>query len=119
MCLIDSSKVKKAEDFFIEHGNLSTLVGRLIPGIRQLISIPAGLAKMKLLPFTIFTLIGAAFWNIVLIVLGYLAHGQKDLIEKYNHEISLGLAVLGVLFIAYLISQAFKKKPENKETSEN
>lgn len=119
MCLIDSSKVKKAEDFFIEHGNLSTLVGRLIPGIRQLISIPAGLAKMKLLPFTIFTLIGAAFWNIVLIVLGYLAHGQKDLIEKYNHEISLGLAVLGVLFISYLISQAFKKKPENKETSEN
>lgn len=120
MCLLDSEKVKKAENFFIEHGVISTLVGRLIPGIRQLISIPAGLAKMKLLPFTLFTAIGAGIWNIVLIVLGYLAHGQKDLIEKYNHEISLGLAALGLLFILYLVSQAFrKKKPKEEESAES
>jgi membrane protein DedA with SNARE-associated domain len=116
MCLLDSSKVKKAEDFFIDHGAISTLVGRLIPGIRQLISIPAGLAQMKLLPFTLYTTIGAGVWNIVLILLGYFAHGQKDLIEKYSHEISLGLAGLGVLFILYLVSQAFRqKKTKNAE----
>jgi len=108
--LLDSSKVTNAERFFREHGAISTLVGRLIPAIRQLISIPAGLAKMKLLPFALYTAIGATFWNIILAILGYIAHGQQDLIQTYSHELSIGLVALGVLFIAYMTWSALKPK---------
>ncbi len=108
--LLDSSKVTNAERFFLEHGAISTLVGRLIPAIRQLISIPAGLSKMKLWAFTLYTAIGATFWNIILAVLGYIAHGQKDLIQAYSHELSIGLVILGVLFIAYMTWSALKPK---------
>lgn len=108
--LLDSQKVEKAEQFFRDHGAVSTLVGRFIPVIRQLISIPAGLAEMKLLPFAAFTAIGATIWNIILAVLGYVAHGQKDVIQAYSHELSLGLVVLGVLFVGYMVWQALKPK---------
>ncbi len=108
--LLDAQKVEKAEQFFRDHGSISTLVGRFIPVIRQLISIPAGLAEMKLLPFATFTAIGAIIWNIILAVLGYVAHGQKDIIQAYSHELSLGLIVLGVLFIGYMVWQAVKPK---------
>ncbi len=118
LCLLDSSKVAQAEEFFRKHGAISTLVGRLIPAIRQLISIPAGLSRMKLLPFAIFTAIGATVWNIVLIVLGYVAHGNQELIEKYSSELSLGLVVLGVLFVFYLVWQAIRPKKKTA-TSEN
>ena len=87
--LLDVEKVEKAENYFREHGAISTFVGRLITVIRQLISIPAGLAKMKLAPFTLYTFLGAAIWNCVLALLGYLAHGQKDIIEKYNSELAI------------------------------
>lgn len=108
--LLDSGKVTNAEKFFLEHGAVSTLVGRLIPAIRQLISIPAGLSKMKLWAFTLYTAIGALFWNIILAVLGYIAHGQKDLIQAYSHELSIGLVGLGVLFIGYMTWCALKPK---------
>lgn len=110
MCLLDSEKVEKAEKFFRDHGAISTLVGRLIPVIRQLISIPAGLANMKLATFTLFTAIGAFFWNAVLLLLGYIAHGQQDLIEKYNSELSMGIVGLFLLFVLYIVAQAFRKK---------
>lgn len=108
--LLDSGKVTNAERFFLEHGAISTLVGRLIPAIRQLISIPAGLSKMKLWAFTLYTAIGATFWNIILAILGYIAHGQKDLIQAYSHELSIGLIGLGVLFIGYMTWCALKPK---------
>lgn len=108
--LLDSAKVEKAEMFFRDHGSISTLVGRFIPVIRQLISIPAGIAGMKLIPFTIFTAIGAILWNVVLAVLGYVAHGQKDMIQAYSHELSIGLVGLGVLFIGYMTWNALKPK---------
>ncbi|MBR6379545.1 MAG: DedA family protein [Fibrobacter sp.] len=111
--LIDTQKVEKAENYFRDHGAISTFVGRLITVIRQLISIPAGLSNMKLLPFTLFTFLGATIWNCVLAVLGYLAHGQKDIIEKYNSELAIALLALGVLFIGYMVWNAVKprKKP--------
>jgi len=112
--LLDAQKVEKAEQFFRDHGAVSTLVGRFIPVIRQLISIPAGLAEMKLLPFAAFTAIGATIWNIILAVLGYVAHGQKDIIQAYSHELSLGLMVLGVLFIGYMVWQALKPKKKKE-----
>lgn len=114
--LLSGAKVKKAEDYFIKHGNSSTFIGRLLPGIRQLISIPAGLAKMKLLPFTFYTALGAFIWNAILALLGYIAHGEQDLINQYSHELSLILIGLGVLFVAYLFYTAFKKK--KKKNSE-
>lgn len=110
MCLLDSQKVEKAETFFREHGAISTLVGRFIPVIRQLISIPAGIAGMKLIPFTIFTALGALVWNIILAVLGYVAHGQQDIIQKYNSELSMGVVGLVGLFVIYILAQAFRKK---------
>lgn len=118
LLLLNSDKIKKAENYFRVHGNSSTFIGRLVPGIRQLISIPAGLAKMKITPFILFTALGAGIWNIILAFLGYLAHGQKDLIDRYSHELSYGLLALGVLFILYLVIQShFKKKKKKKETS--
>ena len=111
--LIDVDKVKKAEKYFRDHGAISTFVGRLITVIRQLISIPAGLSKMKLLPFTLYTLLGASIWNCVLVLLGYLAHGQKDLIEKYNSELAIALLAAGALFIGYMVWNAVK--PKKKE----
>ena len=114
MCLIDSSKVKKAEDFFIEHGNLSTLVGRLIPGIRQLISIPAGLAKMNLISFSLFTALGAGAWNCVLALLGYIAQGQQDLIEAYSHELSVVIMALFALLVIYFVIKTYVKKNREK-----
>jgi len=108
--LLDVSKVQKAEDYFREHGAVSTFVGRLITVIRQLISIPAGLSKMKILPFTLYTFLGATIWNCVLAVLGYLAHGQKDLIEKYNSELAIALLAAGALFIGYMVWNAVKPR---------
>lgn len=89
LCLLSSEKVQKAEAYFNEHGKMSTFVGRLIPGIRQLISIPAGLARMNFGQFTLYTFLGAFIWNSVLALLGYIAHGQADLINKYSHELSV------------------------------
>ncbi len=108
--LLDVDKVKKAEDYFREHGAISTFVGRLITVIRQLISIPAGLAKMKLFPFTLYTFLGATIWNCVLALLGYFAHGQKDIIEKYNSELAIALLGFGALFIGYMVWNAIKPK---------
>ena len=108
--LLDVEKVEKAENYFREHGAISTFVGRLITVIRQLISIPAGLAKMKLAPFTLYTFLGAAIWNCVLALLGYFAHGQKDIIEKYNSELAIALLGFGVLFIGYMVWNAMKPK---------
>ena len=106
--LIDTQKVEKAENYFRDHGAISTFVGRLITVIRQLISIPAGLSNMKLFPFTLYTFLGATIWNCVLAVLGYLAHGQKDIIEKYNSELAIALLAFGALFIGYMVWNAVK-----------
>jgi membrane protein DedA with SNARE-associated domain len=103
LCMLNSEKVKKAEDYFNEHGKVSTFVGRLIPGIRQLISIPAGLAKMHFGQFMLYTFLGASIWNIVLAVLGYVAHGQADLINKYSHELSVAILVLLAIVIVYFV----------------
>lgn len=114
--LLDVKKVQKAEDYFREHGIISTFIGRLITVIRQLISIPAGIAGMKILPFTIFTFLGATIWNCILAFLGYLAHGQKDIIEKYNSELGIALLAFGALFIGYMVWNALK--PTKKSTDE-
>ncbi len=109
LCLLSSEKVKKAEDYFNEHGKISTFIGRLVPGIRQLISIPAGLARMNLGSFLLYTTLGAGIWNIILALLGYIAHGQADIIDKYSHELSIAiLALLGVVVLWFVGKKLIK-----------
>ena len=105
LCLLSREKVEKAEAYFNEHGKVSTFIGRLIPGIRQLISIPAGLSKMHFGWFLFYTFLGAGIWNCVLALLGYIAHGQADLIDKYSHELSVAILVVLGLAILYFIAK--------------
>ena len=111
LCLLSSDKIKKAEDYFNDHGKVSTFIGRLVPGIRQLISIPAGLAKMNLGSFILYTTLGAGIWNCILAFIGYLAHGQADLINKYSHELSvIVLALVGLAAIWFIAKALIKRK---------
>jgi len=106
---LDTKKVQKAEDYFVKNGSISTFIGRLIPGIRHLISIPAGLAKMKIKPFIAYTALGAFIWHSILALLGYFAHGQQDLIQMYSKEISYIILGLAVVLGGYLIYRALRK----------
>jgi membrane protein DedA with SNARE-associated domain len=115
-CLIDEAKVQNAEKYFDDHGKLSTFIGRLIPAVRQLISIPAGLARMNLGVFMLFTALGAGLWNTVLAGLGYWL-GQTvpydqlyDSVEKYNHYFTLGGFGLLLVCILFILYKAIRKK---------
>ena len=114
MCLLSSEKIQKAEALFIKHGNMTTLICRLIPGIRQVISVPAGFARMHVGNFLLYTFIGAGLWNVILAVLGYVAHGNADIINRYSKELSYILLGLGLLFAAYLVYNGFFKKQKTK-----
>ena len=115
MCLLDEQKVIKAEQFFIRYGVAATLVGRLVPAVRQLISIPAGLARMNLAKFALYTAIGAGLWNCVLAAMGYFLEAvvpEEQLIAtvtKYSHEIGYVIMAIVALVLAYLIYKAVKK----------
>ena len=114
MCLIDEAKVKHAEVYFDNHGALSTFIGRLIPAVRQLISIPAGLAKMKLTTFLLYTTLGAGIWNIILAAIGYSLQSvvpEDQLLEtvsKYSHELGYVFIALGIFIVGYLIYKGRK-----------
>jgi membrane protein DedA with SNARE-associated domain len=108
--LLSSDKIKKAETYFNDHGKTSTFIGRFIPVIRHLISIPAGLAKMNYFNFVIYTTLGAGLWNCCLALLGYLAHGQQDAINKYSHELSFVFIGVGAILLIWLILKSVKKK---------
>ena len=115
--LIDTKAVEKAEAYFIKYGKMSTFIGRLVPAIRQLISIPAGLSRMNMRDFLIFTTLGATLWNIVLAILGYFLYEQKEILEKFYKEISYGCIVLGMAFIGYLIYKGLKKQAPDTSSS--
>ena len=114
MCLLTSDKIIKAETLFVKHGNMTTLICRLIPGVRQVISVPAGFARMHFGNFLLYTFIGASLWNIILAVLGYIAHGNADLINRYSKELSYFILGLGLLFFIYLVYNWFFKKDKIK-----
>ncbi|MBQ0046970.1 MAG: DedA family protein [Prevotellaceae bacterium] len=120
MCLIDAEKVEQAEKFFDKHGAISTLIGRMIPAIRQLISIPAGLAKMSILPFSLYTAIGAAVWNCILVAIGYYLGRimpKEELIQTvshYSHIIGYSAIALVVLILAFLIYKGAKNPNSRK-----
>ena len=118
LLMLNSQKIQKAEQYFIDNGKSSTLIGRLIPAIRQLISIPAGLAKMNFAIFILFTTIGASLWNIILALLGYIAHGQKDLIDQYNDELKIVLWGVCALFVLYLVLKGIKSSRNQKKNDQ-
>ena len=105
LCLLSSEKLQRAEEYFREKGNVSTFVGRFIPGIRQLISIPAGLSRMHFGAFLWWTFLGAFIWNCILAALGYIAAGQMDLIKEYSHELSVAILVLLGAVIVYFVAK--------------
>ena len=118
-CLINEDKVRHAEEYFDRHGAISTFIGRLIPAVRQLISIPAGLARMNIGKFIIFTGLGAMVWNCVLAALGYWLGTivpQEQLfakVEEYNDYltyIGLGIGVVCLLYILYNFFKPHKNK---------
>ena len=108
--LLNRSKVNHAEAYFLRNGRSSTFVGRLIPGVRHLISIPAGLAKMNVGQFVLYTAMGSAIWHIILATLSYSLYSKQDLLKKYMSELSFVLLAVGLLFIVYLIIKNKKKK---------
>lgn len=117
-CLLDQKKVEKAEAYFDKHGAISTFIGRLIPAVRQLISIPAGLAKMNIGQFCLYTCLGAGVWNIVLTALGYWLSRVVKLdqllvtVERYNSYLTyIGLGI-GVICLGVILWNAFKPRPE-------
>jgi len=105
---ISHEALEKMEHYFKKHGHISTFTGRLIPGIRQLISIPAGLAKMNLLEFTVFTTLGAGIWALILTLLGYFIGENQELIKEYLKEITT--LVLVLLVIVGAIYYRYQKK---------
>ena len=116
MCLIDQEKVEKAEAYFYKNGATSTLIGRMIPAIRQLISIPAGLAKMNIWKFMLYTCLGAGLWNALLVGIGVFFHTQvskEQLIETishYSHIIGIAAIIIVIAIIVFLIYQGTKKQ---------
>jgi membrane protein DedA with SNARE-associated domain len=118
VCLIDEEKVRHAEEYFRKHGAASTFFGRLVPAVRQLISIPAGLSGMKLGPFLLYTTFGAGLWNIVLALIGYAIYSMTELkttedvyklATEYSHQIGYVLLGLAAFVVAFLVYKAVKK----------
>lgn len=119
MCLIDRQKVEVAEEFFRKHGAASTIFGRLVPAVRQLISIPAGLAGMHVGKFLLYTTIGAGVWNTVLATIGWGIYRYTDYKTtqdvyqqalKYSHELGYIILALAVVIVAFLVYKGLKKK---------
>jgi membrane protein DedA with SNARE-associated domain len=118
LLLLSVEKLQKAEDYFNAHGKTSTFVGRFIPVVRHLISIPAGFSRMNFPAFALFTFVGAGLWNCCLAALGYLAHGQADMIEKYAHELSILILVLALVAVIYFVVKKFVKKDKSGKIEE-
>lgn len=119
MCLIDRKKVEVAEEFFRKHGAASTIFGRLVPAVRQLISIPAGLAGMHVGKFLLYTTIGAGVWNTVLAAIGWAIYEYTDYkttqdvykqAVQYSHEIGYVILALAVVVVAFIAYKGIKKK---------
>ena len=119
MCIIDRKKVEVAEEFFRKHGAASTIFGRLVPAVRQLISIPAGLAGMHVGKFLLYTTIGAGVWNTVLATIGWGIYEYTDYkttqdvykqAVQYSHEIGYVILALAVVVVAFIAYKGIKKK---------
>jgi len=105
--MIDSDKIKNAENIFNKRSKTSTCIGRFIAGIRLVISIPAGLSKMNLFNFIFYTFLGSAVYNTAMALIGFFLQGQSDLIAKHSYELSLALVIISILSIVFFIVRYF------------
>ena len=118
MCLLNQEKVEKSERYFDNHGVVATLTGRLIPGIRHPISLPAGLARMNFWKFLVYTTIGAGVWHCILAAMGWYLHAVvpedqlETTIERYNHYIVLAIVAIVVVAIAWVVIRKRTKKQQ-------
>jgi len=112
--LINCKKVEKAENFFLKYGGISTLLGRLVPVVRQLISLPAGFAKMKFLKFAILTSLGSSVWVSILAFLGYFFGANQNTFSQYYKQIILFIVIIILLILAIWTLRYFRKKNKNK-----
>ena len=116
MLLLSEEKIETAEKYFDRHGAASTFFGRLIPAVRQLISIPAGLARMNMAKFLLYTTLGAGIWNTVLAAIGYYLHSvvsEDELaakVSEYSHELNMAIPVTAVIVLSYIIYKGVRKK---------
>ncbi|MEA3370897.1 MAG: DedA family protein [Campylobacterota bacterium] len=106
---IKENALEKMDSYFTKHGHISTFTGRLIPGIRQLISIPAGLARMNLVQFSIYTALGAGLWALILTLLGYFIGENQELIDTYLKQITISIVSLMILLIAVYFAYQKRK----------
>ena len=106
--LVSPAALDRADRYFARHGHISTFVGRLLPGIRQYISLPAGLARMNLALFALFTALGAGIWVVILALTGYVIGNNQALIAQYLHQIMFGVLAACVLLVAGYV--AFQKR---------
>lgn len=116
-CMLNQHKVEKSEKYFYDHGMVATITGRLIPGIRHLISIPAGLAKMKYWQFILYTTLGAGIWNCILAALGWYLHSVvpedqlNDKIMEYGEYIKVIIfSLIGIAFVYYMAKYVYNKR---------
>ncbi|MGI6233541.1 MAG: DedA family protein [Prevotella sp.] len=115
LCLLNEEKIKKSEKYFNDHGFVATITGRLIPGIRQLISVPAGLAKMNFWKFILYTTLGSGAWNCILAALGWYLHSfvpadqLQASIQTYSQEIKIVIVSLAALGVLYLIFRRMRR----------
>lgn len=125
MCLLNRQKIEHSEQFFSDHGMTATLVGRVLPGIRQLISIPAGLARMNFGKFILYTTIGAGAWNTILAAMGWYLHSfvpkdqLSDKIVEYSEYIKIVIIAAVLLAIVYFIVKTMIKKNNHNMEKEN
>ncbi|EAH4571017.1 DedA family protein [Campylobacter lari] len=111
---VNEAKFAQFEAFFNKHGEISTFSGRLIPGLRQYISLPAGLARMNLKKFIFYTSLGAGIWCLILLILGYILGKNEDLIKEYLHFVIIACIVFAIMIVAiYTYIQKRKKHLKN------
>jgi membrane protein DedA with SNARE-associated domain len=102
--LITEEHFRRVEDYFASHGEISTFIGRLLPVIRHLISLPAGLAGMNHIRFSVYTLLGAFIWVSILTGIGYFLGQNEVLIKQYSQQVILDvLAASLVLVTVYIV----------------
>jgi membrane protein DedA with SNARE-associated domain len=110
LMLINEKSVEKSEHYFLKYGKSSTFIGRLVPAVRQLISVPAGLSRMNFKAFLFYTTLGSGIWIVTLAALGYCLYTQKELLKRCYQEVCWVLVVVGILFMIYLVWKTMRSK---------